>query len=91
MGEFMINVSFKEWLQIVEGVIHSVLKANPKSTQDPTKDFLVLFGNHFDAKDTLKNMGFRYFRMDNTWSMPRFAFDKLSSKQKEELKLKYFE
>ena len=83
--EFM-NISFKEWLQIVEGVIHSVLKANPKSTQDPTKDFLVLFGNHFDAKDTLKNMGFRYFRMDNTWSMPRFAFDKLSSKQKEELK-----
>lgn len=70
-------MNFKRWLFLLEeNGIRSFKKPNPKN---PSQNFIVLYGNTYPIKDTLKKMGFRYFK--GTWST-------LESKLTDEIKSK---
>lgn len=73
-------INFREWLYLSEvdqaSGMHAFLKQNPK---DPTKFFVVIYGNTKPIKDDLKNMGFRYFQ--GTWStLSNFVTDEKKAK-----------
>lgn len=76
--------NFKEWL-LTEEAVKTVLGHNPKKQNDPNYDFLTVY-NTKEIYQILKKHGFRYYKGDFSWSIPRFAFDKLPEAAKEELK-----
>lgn len=63
------TINFADWLFILEteqldqSKLHAFLKQHPK---DPTKHFLVIYGNTIPIKNELKSLGFSYFQ--GTWS-----------------------
>ena len=79
-----MNLNFKTWL-IREEAASTVLVPNPTKQTDPKFDFLVVF-NAKDIYQTLKKYGFRFYKKDLSWSLPRFAYEKLPEEAKNELK-----
>jgi len=79
-----MNISFKNWL-VCEETALSLLTVNPNKQNDPKFDFLVVY-NAKDIYQILKKYGFRFYKPDLSWSMPRFAYEKLNDAGKNELK-----
>lgn len=79
-----MNLKFKTWL-LREETAGTLLSPNPNKQNDPKFDFLVVF-NAKDIYQTLKKHGFRFYKPDLSWSIPRFAYEKLSDIAKNELK-----
>lgn len=77
-------LEFKTWL-FTEESVKTVLGHNPKKPNDPNYDFLTVY-NAKEIYQILKKNGFRFYKGDLSWSIPRFAFEKLSDLAKEELK-----
>lgn len=78
-------MNFKSWLIFEESDVKTVLGHNPKKPNDRNFDFLTVY-NTKEIYQILKKHGFRFFKKDYSWSIPRFAFDKLSDIAKNELR-----
>lgn len=80
----MKNLQFKRWL-LKEETASTLLSPNPNKSTDPNFDFLVVY-NAKDIYQILKKYGFRFYKPELSWSLPRFAYEKLNDIAKNELK-----
>jgi hypothetical protein len=79
-----MKLKFKGWL-LKEEAASSLLTPNPTKQNDPKFDFLVVL-NAKEVYQVLKKHGFRFYKPDLSWSIPRFAYEKLPEQAKNELK-----
>jgi len=79
-----MRLNFKEWM-LTEETASTLLTPNPTKQNDPKYDFLVVL-NAKEIYQVLKKYGFRFYKPDLSWSLPRFAYEKLDDNAKNELK-----
>lgn len=61
--KIITNLNSLDWLKLAQGGVQSVIRKNQYG-----RHFFTLYGNTFDIKDKIKDMGFKFFQ--GTWSKP---------------------